>query len=138
MVAGSAGGFSTVLFSSGTRRNSRVGPPGPNWKALGRNPEGKAGYRYRDNTSANGPCKIVVARPGKVLRVVCLAKTTEIPFSLSDSPQGSLTATLQVGLGRTHCMSFGGTVAKDSTAQNGKVGLFFAKDAPAPGSCPLP
>ena len=34
-------------------------------------------------------------------------------------------------------MSFGGTVVKDTSTAGG-VGRFRAKNAPAPGSCPLP
>lgn len=118
-------------------------PNGPEfWTELGRDPEGEATYKYVDKGFVNGPCKLVVIEPGKLIRAKCLARRpgADIPFSLDEGPQGSLTVTLQLGSSHTYCMSFGGSYIEDRDvyAPSSGVGLFKRVGAPAPQSCPLP
>jgi hypothetical protein len=116
--------------------------PSSHWTPLGKNPIGKNGYRYLDKTFARGPCRVVIVKPGRVMRAVCLAKEVgvDIPFDLNEGPQGSLTVTFQFSDGSEFCTSFGGTLIQDRDIfeVDSGVGLFKKKDAPAPTSCPLP
>jgi cysteine-rich repeat protein len=115
--------------------------PASGWKALGRNPEAKNGYKYFDKDLINGPCKVVIVKPGRVLRAVC--KEDAIPFTLNELSQNGLTATLSLGstaAANHSCVSFGGTILRDfGTGTTGTgLGIFKAKDGLAPLSCPLP
>ena len=111
-------------------------PPGPAWKALG-NPAGSKGYKYTDGAGANGPCRTLVAKPNKLLKVTCIAKFAPIPFSLDEPTQGSLTLSVAFGGDAPHCGVFGGEVKKDSgVGHPAPVGRFSAKKAPAAGNCP--
>jgi hypothetical protein len=116
--------------------------PGPNWTPLGNNPEARNGWRYRDRSFSEGPCKLLVLRPGRLLRAVCRATTQPIEFSLDEPVQESLTVTLRMGSAAEHCMSFGGEVAQDfGVGENpGRrdAGLFKSRGASAPSSCPVP
>ncbi len=127
------------------------------WKRLGTNPDGKNGYKYLDKDFSNGPCKVVIVKPGGLksngdpkpgrIRAVCLAKDlgtkpqVEIDFSLDEDPQGDLTLTLQLGNDPFYCMSFGGELVKDQYVNEKPTGtgVFKRKNAPAIlGPCPLP
>jgi hypothetical protein len=110
-------------------------PPGINWKGLGK-PAGLKGYRYLDLNGEHGPCKVLLARAGKLLKAVCLGKNGLIPFDLNEEPgQGSLIVRIRLGGAPLQCMEFGGNVTQDKPAANGKVGLFKANDSGA-GGCP--
>jgi hypothetical protein len=110
--------------------------PASGWTALGR-PPGSKGYRYRDRKLINGPCGVVVIKPGQ-LRAVC--KGNQIGFSLDEETQGALTATLQLGVDPASCVAFGGSVLRDNGTgvKLSGTGLFRATDAPRLASCPLP
>ena len=110
--------------------------PREGWRLLGpaANPKG---YRYRDLRRERGPCTRVLLRPGRILKAVC--RGDEFLFTLDETSQGSLTVTLQTGTGAMNCLSFGGEVLKDEgIGVNGSRGVFKARDAEEPASCPLP
>jgi cysteine-rich repeat protein len=127
------------------------------WKRLGTNPDAKNGYKYLDRDFSNGPCKVVIAKPGGLkasglpkpgrVRAVCLSKDlgtkpqVAIDFTLDEDPQGDLTVTLQLGTDPKYCMSFGGTLIKDQDVNETATGtgVYKRKDSAAPGSpCPVP
>jgi cysteine-rich repeat protein len=130
------------LVNPGTTEDHRIPLPAGSWKAAPRMAGG--GYTYRDRLLGNGPCKRVRIRSGKALRAVCIRE--EMPFTLNEDSQGSLTVVLQLGTDPTcgSCMSFGGTVKDDFGTEAWRrrasrgVGRFRALEAPAPTSCPLP
>jgi cysteine-rich repeat protein len=132
-------GGELVLRNPTTSEEIAVALPGSHWEGLG-NPAGSKGWIYKDLGLADGPCKVVVAKPGKLLRAVCLG--SQIGFTLDEpSGQGSLLATLQVGADPPQCVAFTPPgVLKDLPAQSGGTGIFKGLDAPAPApaSCPAP
>ncbi len=96
-----------------------------NWRGLGA-PAGSGGYRYSDPWLSRGPCKRVELREGK-LKARC--RGSQISFTLDEESQGSLGVRPTAG-GSEYCMLFGGTIVKDTR------GLFEAREAPQPASCP--
>ncbi len=125
-------GGSLTLYNPGTTESDTYSLPAAGWKGLGK-PPGAKGYKYLDKTLANGPCKKVILKPGKLLKAVC--KGDQIGFSLDEPGQGSLAIEATIG-GAKQCAVYGGVVKKDTQASDGKVGVFKAKDAPAALSCP--
>ncbi len=111
-------------------------PPGDNWRGLGMS-GGWRGYVYRDTMGEHGPCNYLLVRRGSRFKATCLGKRGDIPFSLDEPGQGSLTARLQLGGANFYSMSFGGDVRRDIQATDGKVGVFMARNAPS-GGCPAP
>jgi hypothetical protein len=109
--------------------------PAGGWKGLGK-PAGAKGYRYSDRRGDAGPCTSVVVKPGKSVTAKCSGAA--IPFTLDEPAQNSLGVSLTLGDDATQCMEFGGVVEKDRPAAGNQAGLFKAKSAPAPASCPLP
>jgi hypothetical protein len=107
--------------------------PAVGWQARG-NPPGANGYRYRGGKVGTGPCRSVRIRAGQ-LRARC--RGAELTLTLNEAEQGTLAVGLRLGNAITYCTRFGGTVSQDVGTGQGK-GLFVAKDAPAPVSCPLP
>ena len=111
--------------------------PAENWKGLGR-PAGSKGYKYLDQTRQDGPCKLVLIKPHKVFRAVCIGEG--ISYDLDEpAGQGSIGVHLAIG-GQTHaCLMFdgGATILKDSPALTG-IGTFKAKSSPAPAACTTP
>lgn len=109
-------------------------PAGAAWQA-------SAGqYIYRDPSGANGPCRRLLVRQGK-LAVRCSARGSFIPFSLDEATQGSLVLGVRLGGGGAQCMAFGGTIRRDAGTTNpGPRGLFVARaTAVAAGvDCSLP
>ena len=105
--------------------------PASGWKGLG-NPAGSKGYKYKDKSLTNGPCKVAVLKPGNLLKFVC--KGDQIDFSLDEPFQGTLVVRVHVGT-QTQCAELGGDVVKDTQALDGKTGLFKAKNAPLVASC---
>jgi cysteine-rich repeat protein len=123
-----------LRLARGVAEIDDIALPASGWTGLG-NPQGSAGYRYHDSGQALGPCKKAMILPGRLLRAVCTG--SQIDFTLDEASQGQLTVTVEPGTGLRSCASFGGTVVKDISTAGG-VGRFKAKNAPAPGSCPLP
>jgi hypothetical protein len=110
------------------------------WKALG-NPAGPAGYKYLDKTYANGACRLVLLKPGKLLKAVC--KGSQIEYTLNENDQVSIAVKLSIGA-TDYCMMFDdnpqGTVRVDQGTDESRtgIGIFKAIDAPAPGGCFVP
>ncbi len=127
-------GASVTLYSPSTGEKDTFDLPAGGWKGLG-NPPGSKGYKYKDKQQANGPCKVAVIKPGKLLKAVC--KGSQIGFSLDEASQGSLGVRVRVGNSAV-CSVFGGTIKKDIGAAPGKTGIFKAKDAPPATSCVIP
>ena len=98
---------------------------------------GSKGFKYRDKDLSDGPCKVALIKPGKLLKALCLGSA--IGFTLDEPTQGGLSGAIQMGTGRSHCMEWGGgTMVKDKQAANGKVGIFVGRNASAPADCSLP
>ena len=116
--------------------------PSTHWVGLG-SPPGAKGYKYRDVTQADGPCKKALLKPGKVLKALC--QGAQISFSLDEAQQHSIAAKITIGSGvdaPSYCVAFRdtdpGVVLTDTQAASGSVGVFKAKDAPAVETCPIP
>ncbi len=64
-----------------------------------------------------------------------------LPFTLDEPTQDSLTVTVQFGADEPYCMSFGptsGNIVADRGRSSDRAGLFKARDADRPVTCPLP
>jgi len=97
-------------------------------------------FKYKDATYANGPCKTVQVKSGKLLKAVCQAKVKPIDYSLDEPSQGAVAVRFISGT-ITYCADFGGLIKKDSGTDppiTGGKGQFAAKEAPAPAVCPTP
>jgi hypothetical protein len=100
-------------------------------------------YTYKDPTSLAGPCKVAKVKHGKLLKVVCLAKTQPIGYSLDEPAQTALAVRFVSGA-TTYCATFGGDVVVDSGTNPpnpGGKGKFKAKNAsvsPCPPAPPCP
>jgi cysteine-rich repeat protein len=130
------GGARLELFNEATGERALIDLPAANWRGLG-SPAGSKGYKYRDRSHQLGPCKLVLIKPGKVLRASC--RGADIPFTLNESAQGSVQVSLRSGSGTggiKYCSRFGGSILADYHAAEGISGRFKAKDADAPLSCP--
>ena len=69
---------------------------------------------------------------------MCVGSNGTIPFTLDESSQGTLAATVTLGGSNRHCMTFGaGQIVRDTQAAGGSVGVFSARNAP-PAPCPQP
>jgi hypothetical protein len=114
-------------------------PAGPLWRGLG-NPSGSQGYRYVDRTGSNGPCTLLLAKPGTRLKAVCNGRLGPIPFTLDEPTQSTLTLSVRFGTAEPQCIAFGGSILRNAGVTNpGPVGLFKAIDSPPPAqSCPVP
>ncbi len=128
-------GAELTLYNPTTTETDTYSLPAGNWQGIG-NPPGVKGYKYKDSGQADGPCKVAMLKPGKLLKAVC--KGDQISFTLDEEQQGSLAVAMTMGSTR-HCMLFeGASVLKDTQAAAGKTGLFKAKDPTAPAVCPVP
>ena len=140
-----ANGAILTLFNPTTGKSETFALPAGSqfWKARGKKPEGKKGWRYFDKDFVNGPCKRVVVKPGRGLKAVCLAKKTPLAFSLDEPFQGEMAVTLQLGADAPFCMHFPPASVKPNrdfgtgVKRSGK-GIFKAKNASAPTTCPGP
>jgi hypothetical protein len=121
-----------VANQAGTDDLLVVLPPA-GWKGLGK-PAGARGYRYSDLHRRFGPCTVVTVVPGKKATATCSG--AQIPFTLDELAQESVSISLTLGDSATQCMEFGGTVQADRPATAKKGGAFEAKNAPPPASCP--
>jgi len=92
------------------------------------------GYRYRDGGRALGPCTRAQLRPGR-LKLRCVG--AGLPFTLDEPSQGALVVAVTLGSERVHCARFGGRVTADAGAAGNRRGVFAAREAPAPPTCPL-
>jgi outer membrane protein assembly factor BamB len=129
-------GGSLTLRNPVTLESATFALPAGSWQALG-TPAGSRGYKYTDTAGSNGPCKSLLAKPGR-LRVTCLGRLGPIPFSLDEPAQGMLELSVRLGTGAAQCMRFGGDVRRDvGTGNPGPGGSFIAAHAPPfSGDCP--
>ncbi len=127
-------GASVTIYNPTTGETDTFNLPASGWKGLGR-PPGVKGYKYKDKTLANGPCKVAVVKPGKLVKVVC--RGSQIGYSLDEPTQDMVGVQLRFATSAV-CGVFGGSIKRDVGAADGKTGLFKAKDAPPPTACALP
>jgi streptogramin lyase len=109
--------------------------PASGWSIVGKSDSPK-GYKYRDRDLANGPCRIVLVKQGK-LKLKCQGGGIGLTLDEPEG-QGLLVVSLQFGGMAPLCMEFGGRVVRDQAADGGELGLFKAKGASAPGACAQP
>jgi outer membrane protein assembly factor BamB len=135
-TGGSGSGGEIVIRNPSTGEIDRLPLPAQNWKILGtiRNPKG---YRYFDKDGSEGPCRAVILRTGRVLRINC--PKPGIDFTLDEPSQGSLMGGLVIGETPVgYCLRFGGVVLEDSRRSGVfNRGAFRARDAPIPPGCTM-
>jgi hypothetical protein len=124
------GAFLHVFNNSGSGDSACFPLPATGWVAINTN---TGIYRYGDPTFANGPCNRVTIKRARRMRARCRSTFQPIPYSLDEAIQGSVGVNLTIGPA-TYCAVFGGTIVTDS----GATGVFRARQAPAPTSCPTP
>ncbi len=111
-------------------------PAGEAWRQNGSSTS--PSYSYKDSPSQYGPCRSVAIADGQLIRMTCAGRRTPLDYSLDENTQEAVAVRVESS-GQAYCAVFGGTVSKDvgidPSAPRGK-GLFKAKLAPAPGSCP--
>ena len=122
VTTGSVQFFDTVNGAGDNTYNLTAGT----WTGLG-NPAGSVGWKYKGTKTAGDPSVVVIIKE-KVIKAVC--KGTDVTIGAS-SFNGDLGVILETDAD-TYCAQFGGTAIKNDP------GLFKRKDAPAPGSCPVP
>jgi outer membrane protein assembly factor BamB len=92
------------------------------------------GYRYDDGSRALGPCTRAQIQDGRV-KAKCVGDG--VAFTLDEPAQGALVVAFTLGTERVHCARFGGVVVADAGTDGSRRGVFAARDAPAPATCPL-
>jgi hypothetical protein len=123
-VFNSAGGTDSACFDL----------PGVNWRWS------RGGLKYLDATLASSPVRVVSLKKGSLRLSARGNGPTAIPYRLGEPSQGRVGVIFTSG-SRVLCANFGGTVLKDSGTDPPNVGgrgLFVAKNAAAPGACPIP
>lgn len=127
-----AGAVVRIVNPTSGESTSIALPAGMSWKGLG-NPAGSKGYLYKDPDGTNGPCSLLLVRPGKLLKVKCSGHNGPINFSLDEPSQGTVTTTVQLGGLQPQCMAFGlsaGTstgILKDTSTNPGPIGMYKSK-----------
>jgi subtilisin-like proprotein convertase family protein len=98
-------------------------------------------FVYQDRSLAAGPVRTVVIHDGRQIKVTLKGNgPLPIPYTLDEPAQSAVGVVFRSGA-RTFCARFGGTITRDSGTNPpnpGGRGQFNAKNAPAPGSCPVP
>jgi len=117
-------GATLVVRSGNTSESVTFDLPADHWTS---NSSGTT-FRYRNTQAPNGPSavKMTRIRNGSLLKVG--ARATGI--TLNESSQGSIELLLSSGT-RRYCVTFGGTIVRDEPNR------FYAKNAPAPATCPV-
>jgi cysteine-rich repeat protein len=106
------------------------------WAVSGSSPSARR-LAYSDPDRANGSCRLVRMTGGRVLTVSC---RDIIGYDLFAATQGSVAVRFRSGP-TEYCTVFGGTIAKDrrrDTGFPGRSGIFSARNASSPTSCPPP
>lgn len=99
--------------------------PAAGWKA------GKKDFKFNGKALGTA-CTSAVLKKGQ-WAVACAGD--QITFTLDEPSQGSIAAKLTFGTERS-CALFGGEIKKDLPVAGKKVGVFQAKNAPPPPTCP--
>jgi hypothetical protein len=129
------GAFLQVYNANGSGESVCIPMPAQQWTATGSG--ATLGYRYKDSTASNGPCKVAIAKGGTLLKAVCSGKSRPIDYSLDEAAQAVVGVNFIAG-DRGYCSQFGGTIKTDSGTEppnSGGKGVFAAGDAPAPATC---
>jgi hypothetical protein len=116
------GGGSITLDTSGGAGDVTISLPCANWSTNSANNQ----YKYKDTTKAT--CNIVLVKPGKLAKAVCLGSQVAIDVQAGMDPVG---VAIRLNQDR-YCTNFGGTIKKDGSDDK----TFLAKDAPTAGGCP--
>jgi len=124
----------TLVLGRGSAEVASIALPALNWKGLA-SPPGSRGWRCADAQRTSGPCTRVVVKQ-KSLVASCTGD--QLAFTLDEPARGALAMSFTSGSGRRTCLAFGGIVTKDVSTVPRPVGLFRARSAPPPASCPLP
>jgi hypothetical protein len=93
--------------------------PVSGWKA-----SGTKGYKYKDKKGVAGPCRSVVFKTGKQIKITCKGPGITLSPPLLDPVE----VVLQMGA-QTYCAAFGGSITKNES------GSFAGKAAAAPAAC---
>jgi hypothetical protein len=123
----------TLTIASTTSGQTHIADlPCGNWKLLG-SPTNPKGYKYRDKEVDDGTAKIVVWKPGKLLKAILQGGgPSNLNYDLqSGVSQATVTAVLQSG-GLSICSAC--TPSVDSDGSDGK--RFLGRDCAAPVACP--
>jgi hypothetical protein len=127
------GAFLHLYNAAGGGDSACLALPAPSWTASGA--AGAPALRYRDPSTANGPCRVARMADGKLFKVVCRASATApIAYSLDEPAQtrvGALFTSGPVGW----CAAFEPTAASDQDARGRR---FKVTGGLAPASCPPP
>lgn len=119
-----------VFNDAGTGDSACFDLPAAGWTAKGK--PTRRTFRYKDRRFARGSCRATTVKDAKLLKVVCLAKTQPISFSLDEPAQERVGVRFRSGA-TEYCTVFGGRVVKDAQGKK-----FKARNAPAPAACPTP
>ena len=120
-------GATLSIFDTGSTVTDVYTLPSGGWKGLG-SPAGSRGWKYRGAGTIPDPCRIVLVKQN-IVKAVCKGRGVELtpPFD------GDAGIRLAVGTDtKNYCARFGGTPIRNDAS------LFKAKNAPAPGACPIP
>jgi subtilisin-like proprotein convertase family protein len=128
--------FHVFNAAGGTDSACLTLPAGAHWSSP------SAGtFVYQDRSLAVGPVRTAVIHDGRQFKVTLKGNgPLPIPYTLDEPVQGAVGVVLRSG-SRTFCARFGGRITRDSGTNPpnpGGRGQFNAKNAPAPGSCPVP
>ncbi|HEY2773104.1 MAG TPA: Ig-like domain-containing protein [Candidatus Binatia bacterium] len=123
-VFNSAGGTDSACFSL----------PGANWQTT------SSGFKYKDPGLVSSPVSAVTLQNG-FLRLTAKGNgPIAITYRLGEPSQGSVGVIVTSGAA-VMCADFGGTISTDSGTNppnDGGRGQFAARNAAAPGACPMP
>jgi hypothetical protein len=85
---------------------------------------GSKGYKYKDKKGVAGPCRSIVFKTGKQIKITCKGPGITLSPPLLDPVE----VVLQMGA-QTYCAAFGGNITKNES------GSFAGKAATAPAAC---
>jgi hypothetical protein len=112
-----AGATLAVLDAGG--QHATFALPVSGWTA-----SGAKGYKYKDKKGLAGPCRSVVFKTGKQIKITCKGPGITLTPPLLDPVE----VVLQMGA-QTYCAAFGGNITKNES------GSFAGKAAAAPAGC---
>jgi Tol biopolymer transport system component len=121
-------GATLTLYNPNSAEQASFALPASGWESLG----ATKGYKYKDGTLANGPCKKALIKPGKLVKAIC--RGAQITFTLDEPTQDRLAVKFASGSGTAiQCADYAGASVTDDAP-----GIFLAKNAATPASCPVP